>query len=836
MLPGTVRIGAAIVWIGAMLAAGASGSIRAQEESAITGESQSSLESYRSLLDRYCVTCHNTRAKESGRAPADLAIDALLDAGTVPSQAEVWEKVIEKLKVRAMPPPGLPRPVDADRRALLEFLVDEIDSEALAEPWPGSAVVHRLNRVEYGNAIRDLLGVEVDVGSLLPADVSNFGFDNIAEEHSMSSMRLERYISAARRVAKLAIGAAGIDAAVAEYSVPRFLTQDSRMSEDLPFGSAGGVAVRHHFPLDGEYVIRVRLRRNLYGYIRGLSRLRQLDVRVDGERVALASIGDPPGTSAPVKGWAGGIQGSPEWEDYVLQADEALEFPVTIKAGLRTVGVAFEKNPADVEGVLQPQPAAYARDAADAMDGGNPQVAKLFIAGPYGDSSVGDTPTRRRVFVCRPTSGADKSEKEACATSVLSKLGRRAYRRPIFDSDLQALLPFYREGEREGGFEVGIQRALERILVDPEFLYRVEADPVEIAPGTTYRINSMALASRLSFFLWSSIPDDELLELASRGDLEDEEVLEAQVRRMLNDPRASALISNFAAQWLELRKIEAITPDAETFRGFTENLRRAFVQEATLFLESQMREDRSVVDLLTANYTFVNDLLAEHYGIPNVYGSHFRRVSLPDDMRNGLLGKASILMATSYPNRTSPVLRGKWLLENIIGAPPPPPPPNVPALEASNSADGAPRSVRDRLEMHRANPVCGACHNQIDPLGFALENFDAIGRWRSTDAGGRQIDASGSLPDGTSLDGPAGLGRHLVENQEGFVETFTEKLLTYALGRGVDYRDRPTVRKITREAAETGFRWSDVVLGVVRSAPFQMRRVPEDRAVTIAQR
>jgi hypothetical protein len=592
------------------------------------------------------------------------------------------------------------------------------------------------------------------------------------------------------------------------------------MNEDLPFGSRGGIAVRHNFPLDGEYLLKVRLERNSRDYIKGLQdRPHQLDVRLNGARLELFTIGgEKHGRSSPI--FSNNAMGDRAQDIYERTADDFMEVRFPTTAGPQQIEVAFLKETSMPEGPLRAPMSKY--DLHN-YKGGDPGVASVSITGPYNAKGIGETPSRRKVFLCRPNT---VQEEEPCATKILSTLARRAYRRPLTEDDIQTLLDFYKVGHNEGGFEAGIGSALERILVGPEFLFRIEADPENVAPDTAYAISDLDLASRLSFFLWSSIPDDQLLALAEGGQLKDPVVLEQQVSRLLEDPRSKALVSNFAAQWLQLRSLQAINPDQDVFPYFEENLREAFRLETELFFESQLREDRSVLELLSANYTFLNERLARHYGIPDVYGSHFRRVELETEERRGLLGKGSILALTSYANRTSPVLRGKWVLENILGTPPPPPPPNIPDLVESDE-EGKALSMREAMEQHRANPVCATCHNVMDPLGFAMENFDGIGAWRTTDAGD-PIDPSGVLPDGTPFVGPAELQRVLIESRSTeFVATATERLLTYALGRGVEAYDAPAIRSIMREAAPDNYRWSSLILGIVKSTPFQMRRSRE---------
>ena len=754
---------------------------------------------WRAVLDRYCVACHNRRTLAGG-----LALDDV-DLGQVGPHAELWEKVLQKLHTRAMPPPGRPRPAPAVYDALGAWLEGSLDQWAADHPNPGRPPIHRLNRLEYENAVRDLLHLEIDAQALLPADDMAFGFDNNAAILTVAPGLLSRYMSAARTVSRLAVGDPAIEADVVRYPVSPLLVQDGRMSDDLPFGSRGGAAVRHHFPRDGDYVLRVELRQN-----RGRNEPQEIDVRVDGERVALLRAGrwpddapaGSPGAAAPADGLA-------------------VRFPA--RAGTRRVSVSFTDRTRAPEGV------APARLPLWTFSTGRGYVEPMAldgfeIEGPWeGEAAVAsasDTPSHRRIFVCEPEGAVDE---EPCAARILGTLARRAFHRPVTDDDLQILLAFYREGREAGDFRAGVRRALESILVDPEFLFRIEVDPPGAAPGTAYRLSGVELAARLSFFLWASIPDDELLEAAAAGRLRDPDVLEAQVRRMLADERAGTLVTSFAAQWLHLRRMRTVAPDVNAFPAFDENLRDALIRETELFVASQLRDDRSVVELLTADYTFVNERLARHYGIPGVYGSRFRRVKWDDERRRGLLGQGSILTVTSLATRTSPVVRGKWILENVLGTPPPPPPPDVPELPEREES-GEPASLRARLEAHRANPVCSGCHSRMDPLGFALENFDAVGRWRDTDAGGAPIDTAGVLPDGAAFDGLPALREVLHGRRAEFVATVTEKLLTYALGRGVEPHDRPAIRAIVREAADDDYRWSSIILGIARSLPFQMRR------------
>jgi hypothetical protein len=673
------------------------------------------------------------------------------------------------------------------------------------KPNPGKLpALHRLNRTEYHNAVRDLLALEhFDVALLLPADDSSYGFDNIADALWVSPTLLDRYLSAARRISRLAVGDPGLPLMVEIYRLPVDLAQDDRF-EDLPMGTRGGAVIRRDFPLDGEYVIKVT-----QAVGPRFPDPHQLEVSVDGERMQMFTVGG----DLPAEGGRGATETSPGPVQRRRPAPpRELQVRVPIKSGPHVVAITFvKKSSAQSEDVLQP----FLRPGRGGL---GPYLGSVTITGPYAAAGGGDTPSRRRIFDCRPASTAEEA---TCAKRIVSTLARRAYRRPVTDSDLQLLMPFFDAGRAEAGFEMGIQRTLERVLVSPSFLFRVERDPA--VPDTASHVSDLELASRLSFFLWSSIPDDQLLDLAMRGRLKEPFVLEQQVRRMLADSRSASMVNNFAAQWLYLRNVAAARPDPRLFPDFDEGLRQAFVRETELFFDSVLRENRSVTDLLTANYSFVNERLAKHYGIPNVYGSHFRRVTLTDVNRRGLLGEGSILTLTSYATRTSPVLRGKWILENVLGAPPPAPPPNVPTLKTENESTGKALTMREAMVQHRANPVCAGCHARMDPLGFAMENFDALGSWRARSGSDVTIDASGVLPDGTKFEGVAGLREVLLQHPEQFAMTVVEKLMTYALGRGVEYYDAPAIRTITRAAARSDYKLSSLVLGIVKSTPFQMR-------------
>jgi mono/diheme cytochrome c family protein len=773
----------------------------------------------RALLDTYCVACHNQKVRTAG-----LALDTV-DATRPAANAEAWEKVITKLRMGTMPPVGRPRPDVATYNAVAGWLETEIDrAVAAGGPNPGRpSTVHRLNRAEYRNAIRDLFALDIDVSSLLPGDAtSDTGFDNNAEFLSISTTQLERYMSAARRITRLATGLPPTGPGFETFDVPVLLVQEDRQSEDLPFGSRGGIAFRHYFPVDGEYLIKVRLRTNYQDFIQGMGSPHQLDIRIDGALVERLSVGGgAQGRAVPSSFTSTGEAGDPRWEEYVRTADAGLEARLPVKAGPHFVGVSFVRKMFEPEGIFQPRQAGEVH-ANEVYYDGYANVGSVSIGGPYKVTGPGDTPSRREIFICQPARQADE---EACATKILSKLTRRAYRRPVTAKDTQTLLGFFRTGRKTGGtFDAGIQLALERLLVDPDFLLRIERDPAQAARGQAYRLSDLEVASRLSFFLWSSIPDEPLLALAESGKLTEPKVLEQQVLRMFSDARAKALMDNFVSQWLQLRRLTDVVGDSIAFPDYDTNLVESFRRETELFIGSTLKEDRSILDLLTANYTFVNERLAKHYGIPGIYGSRFRRVTFANtDQRGGLLTQGGLLALTSYPTRTSPVLRGKWLLDTILGAPPPAPPPNVPDLPERGEG-GRPASVRERLQQHRTNPVCATCHATIDPAGFALENFDGLGAWRTVDEAGKPIDATATMPSGVMVQGLPGLRAMLLGQREQFVGTVTEKLMAYALGRQVEYYDRPTVRQIVRDAAAHEYRWSSLILGIVKSPAFLMRR------------
>ena len=777
----------------------------------------------RAVLDTYCVTCHNQRLRTAG-----LALDSL-DVTTPGANPEVWERVIEKLRARAMPPPGLPRPDAATYHAVAGWLETEIDRAWAASPNPGRInAVHRLNRTEYNNAIRDLLAVDLDVRTLLPGDETADGsFDNFADVLTISTAHLERYLSVARMVTRLAVGLPPASPGLATYAVPLHVVQDDRQSEELPFGSRGGIAVRHDFSVDGEYLIKVRLRRQYQDYIMGMGWPQQLDVRLDGALVKRFTVGGEAKGRPAAASYAGdgepGFAGDPQWETYMQTGGDAgLEIRTRVPAGPHTIGVSFVRELWEPEGL--PQPLQRGRVLTnDQIYMEHASVGSVQIGGPYTvTGSAKDTPSRQKVFVCEPRS---VTEEQSCASTILSKFARLAYRRPTTSADVRTLIEFFDRGRREGGsFDAGIQFALERALVDPDFLLRVYRDPAA-TDRVVNPLSDMEVASRLSFFLWGSGPDEPLLDLAERGQLTRPAILEQQVRRMLADSRASrALVDGFAAQWLNLRRVEEVVVDPDRYPNYDESLLQAFKEETELFLESTLREDRSVADLLRADYTFVNERLARHYGIPGIYGSRFRRVTLPNpDQRGGLLGNGALLATTSYPDRTSPVLRGKWLLNNIFGLPIPPPPPGVDTTLTEAKPGAAPLTIRERLAQHRKDPSCASCHSVIDPLGFALENFDVIGGWRTVDESGQPVDATGTTAGGAKVAGLAGLRALLLEQPDQFPRTVTEKLFAYALGRRVEYYDRPAIRTIVRDASAENYRWSSLILGISKSPGFLTR-------------
>ena len=773
---------------------------------------------YRDTLNRYCVTCHNEKLHM-----ADLTLD-LVDVDDVSAAPHIWEKVITKLSLKAMPPVGMPRP-NADFYAeFSSYLEENLDAAAAVAPDPGRTVTaHRLNRYEYANVVKDLLGVEVDSVALLPADNSG-GFDNLGDLLSVSEVLMEKYMSAARKISQQAVGAMDIPVDVKQYTIDPRLLQNERMSEDLPFGSRGGAAVRHRFPLDGDYEISVRLlRTDDTGFIIGLDEPKRLDMRVDGERIKLFTVGGKNVGLAFGAGLADRIPPDPDQAQYERSSDSTLRARVPMLAGTRTVQVAFlDETFAWEDPMPRPSYENYSRSRIDESyerAWSEPGVSSVTVTGPYDATGPGSTASRDKIFSCLPTT---RSEEAPCAHDILSRLAALAYRREVAEADVAPLLGLYQLGrEQEDSFDAGIQMAIEGLLVSTEFLFRIERDP-DVAPGTVYAVNDLELASRLSFFLWSSIPDEELLTLAREGRLREPAILQQQVERLLADERSASLVDSFAEQWLLLRNLPQIHKDQEAFPEFDETLRLAMYEEVRLFVASMFDEDRPVLDFLRADHTYLNERLAKHYGIEGIYGNRFQRVTVPEEQQ-GLLARAGILSITSYPTRNSTVLRGKWVLENLLAAPPPPPPEVIPALEEVEATASGALTLREKMEIHPANPVCAVCHNQMDPIGFGLENYGAIGQWRTMEAG-KPINSAGRLPNGVEFQGPAELQAALLDDPRIFVSAFTQKLLTYALGRPVEYYDMPEVRKIVDDAAASDFRFSSIVLGTVTSVPFQMRR------------
>jgi mono/diheme cytochrome c family protein len=807
-LAGTALWGAA-----AVLSASQTAPVRPRPAAApVLTPSAAAVESSQTLVTQYCVTCHNARLKTGG-----LALDGL-DLARLPEHADVWEKVVRKVRAGVMPPQGVRRP---DAQALQQFVAyveDGLDRDAALRPDPGRPMLHRLNRAEYKNAIRDLLALDVDVATLLPPDDSAFGFDNVSDVLGVSPSLQERYLAAAGRISALAVGDPSMRAGSDTYRVPQDLSQNQHV-EGLPLGTVGGLKVRHTFPLDAEYDFQTKLYRTNLDIVRGLQYASEFEIAIDGKPVHRVTIGGNPDLAKMFE--------APT--DTGTAVEARMRVRVKVPAGPHDVTAAFIDN-LMVKDTLRVQP--FLRSSADNFDwAGQPHIQTFAITGPFDSTGSGDTPSRRAVLTCNPPSPsglrrdkAPTAAERACASQILGRLARRAYRQPVSATELAPILEFYDTARARGSFEDGIQRGLQRILASPRFVFRLERDPVGAAPGSVRPVSNLELASRLSFFLWSSIPDEPLLRAAAQGTLTQPAVLDQQVRRMLADPRAEALVTNFAGQWLHLRNVRSVQPNSDEFPDFDDNLRQAFRRETELLFSSILREDRNVLDLLRADYTFVNERLARHYGIANIYGSRFRRVPVTDDARRGILGQGSMLAVTSHAERTSPVLRGKWVLENLLGLPVPPPPPDVPSLKG-NSEGEKPRTLREQLAEHRADPVCASCHKVMDPVGFALENFDAVGAWRTQEPGGR-IDASGQLADGTRVDGVVTLRNAILDKPDLFIATMTEKLMIYALGRGVGAGDMPAVRGVMRAAAKDDYRFSSIVLGIVRSVPFRMRTTP----------
>jgi mono/diheme cytochrome c family protein len=787
---------------------------------------------YRALLDKYCVTCHNSRTLTPADGPVNLQTsfdDLLSNAGT-------WERVVRKLSVRAMPPPGMPRPSEAEYSGFTSWLAASIDRAWEGRSNPGRYVVHRLNRAEYANAVRDLLAVDLDVSDLLPTDGAEFGFDNIATALKTSPLLLEGYVNAAQRVAAMAVGDPQVRPGTTEHSISREFSQNGYI-EGLPLGTFGGTVVHHVFPADAEYKLSGRLVRGVqegYAGVEGNEVPYTFVITVDGQEVYSAPVGGP--------------------KDHEMQAaDLAAAQPVIDKrmtgrarvtAGPHDVGFTWKERPFQLQDVWEP---SKRQSQEIHMIGGLPKLRTVSIDGPYNVKGVSEGLSRKRLFVCHPGGADDRvsssassevaqrqttqtdrlphADETTCATKILTNLARRAYRRPVTTADVEAPMSFYKQARQTGTFDDGIRAGVARILSSPYFLYRTEKDPPSARTGIAHPVSDVELASRLSFFLWSSIPDEKLLDLAIAGRLREPAVLTAQAQRMIEDERADALIENFTGQWLQLRNLEAkVVPDLIMFPDFDDNIRKGFRKETELFFGYILRNDRSTLDLMSADYTFVDERLAYHYGFPGVYGPQFRRVKIPDPNRRGLLGQGSILSLTSVATRTSPVFRGKYVLSTFLNTPPPQPPPNVPTLDESNKAASAiPKTVRAQLELHRANPVCSSCHKVIDPPGFALENFDSVGKWRSAGADGAPLDTAGTLADGSNVNGPVALREAIANRPEAFTTVVAEKMLTYALGRGLEPSDMPVVRRIVKKSAQSDYRLSSIVMGIVESAPFQMR-------------
>src|SRR5262245_22693398 len=765
---------------------------------------------YRAFVNQYCVGCHNTRNAQPASHPVDLE-KASLD--NVLTDADTWERVLRKLSVRAMPPQNMPHPQEAEYVAFTTWLADSIDRAwASRGASPGRYVVHRLNRTEYGNAIRDLLALDVDVTSLLPSDDADFGFDNIAASLKTSPMLLDRYVTVAQRISLLAVGNPKALPGNTEYSISREFSQNAYI-EGLPLGTRGGTVVRHIFPADGEYKLAARLFRGIeegYVGVEGNDTPHTFVITIDGEEVYSSTIGGPKDHEEQSKSLT-------EWQPVI---DARLTARVKVTAGPHNVGFTWRERPAQRQDVWEPS----LRDSQEIhMVGGMPKIRTAMIEGPYNVTGVSASPSRARIFVCRPATAAEET---SCATRILTNLTRRAYRRPVNAADVQAPMEFYRQARQNGDtFDAGIRAGLARVLSSTSFIYRMERDPAGVEPGAAHQVSDVEVASRLSFFLWSSIPDERLLDLAASGRLRQPGVLAAQVKRMIVDERSNALISNFTGQWLQLRNLEAkVAPDLLMFPEFDDNIRKGFRRETEMLFGYILRNDRSALELLSADYTFLNERLAKHYGIPGVYGQRFRQVKLTDPNRFGLLGHGSILSLTALATRTSPVFRGAYVLTTFLNTPPTPPPPNVPTLEDSNKGkDTVAKSVRDQLELHRQNPACSGCHRVIDPPGFALENFDSVGQWRNAMPSGASIDANGVLADGTKISGPAELRQAILKRPEAFVTIITERLMIYALGRGLEPVDMPVVRRIVRKAGQSGYRLSTIVNEIIESAPFQMR-------------
>jgi hypothetical protein len=776
---------------------------------------------HRQWLNKYCLGCHNTRSPQPANDPVNLESPSLDD---LLPHAATWERVLRKLSVRAMPPQGMPHPAEAEYVAFTTWLSNSLDRAWAGRVTPGRYVVHRLNRVEYRNSIRDLLALDVDVTSLLPNDGGDFGFDNIATALRTSPLLLDGYLTAAQRISTLAVGDADAPPGTVEYSINRDFSQNAHI-DGLPLGTRGGRVVRHVFPADGEYKLMGRLVRGIeegYAGVESNDLPHTFVITIDGAEVHSAEIGGLEDHKAQAK----------DMNEARAILDARMTARVTVTAGPHDVGFTFKERPGQAQDVYE----TAARDSQEIhFIGGLPKLKTVGVEGPYRVTGISPTPSRDRIFVCKPAVGATAAVQTTCAQRVLSSLAKRAYRRPVTAADLEAPLSFYSDARAGGGsFDAGIRAGLARILASPNFTYRIERDAPGVKAGGAHPVSDVELASRLSFFLWSSIPDSRLLDLAIAGQLRQPGVLTAEVRRMIADKKADALVSNFVGQWLQLRNLESkVRPDILTFPDFDDNVREAFRRETELLFSFIVRENRSALELLNADYTFVNERLARHYGIPGVYGTRFRKVPVTDPNRRGLLGHGSILSMTSVATRTSPVFRGKYVLTTFLNTPPPPPLPNVPSLE--ESAKGAatkPKTVREQLELHRNSPTCAGCHRVIDPVGFALENFDSVGQWRTTDTDGSRLDTSGVLADGSKVDGPVALRNAILSRPEAFATTLTERIMTYALGRGVEPSDMAVIRRIVKNSAQRNYALQSIISGIVDSAPFQMRTRLEPEPTT----
>ncbi len=776
----------------------------------------------RQVVNTYCLSCHNDTL-----ATADFSLQSV-DFASPALHAEAFEKVVKKLRAHMMPPSGMPRPEFETYQIMTDWLEGELDNAWAANPNPGRITpLHRMNRYEYNNTINELLGLDVDVMTSLPGDPTADGsFDNMAASLPFSTAHMERYMSVARQVTRLATGLPPLGPTTTTYEVPLFMKQNQRQNEDMPFASRGGVSVNHNFPVAGEYQFRVQLERNYQDYIKGLGWPQQLEIRLNGRLLERFTVGgEAPGTPAPLSFSGTGEPGTIDWEQYMLtEAGEGLEVSIPVEAGPAQITVSYLRQLIEPESIPQPVQGGrlYANDEAY-LD--YQKIYSLEVSGPLqtlgSNPGFAGSPSQQKIFSCHPDQGA---QEQSCAREILGSLARRAYRRPVVEKDIELLLGFYAQGREQGGdFNSGIQFTLEFMLSDPDFLIRSYTAPEDSTSGEVFALSDVELASRLSFFLWSAAPDEQLLALAERGELSDPQVLEQQVRRMLADKRGvTTLVEDFAAQWLNLRRLDEVQINTVVFPNYDLSLIEGFRQETQLFIADTLQADTSIMEMLGANHSYLNERLANHYGVEGIYGSRFRKTELPDrNQRGGLLAQGALLTVTSYPGRTSPVLRGKWLLDNMLGTPPPPPPANVPILPDAEAGE-VPTSIRERLARHRQDPVCYTCHTVIDPLGFALENFDVIGGWRDHDEVGNPVDPDGSYPGGVEFSGFADLRDWMMNRPDQFAHTLTEKLMTYALGRRIDYYDQPVIRKIVRDAAEENYSWSSLITGIAMSPPFLM--------------